>query len=502
MTTAKRVGLASVVLISLGASAAYYATTMAVRGYEVHTQTLGYLVLGLIAALTCLILVVFWRNVHRTVNSIATQLEQMADKRQIGLLMIDGNDELTQITGPLNHFLTVIGDEFVRIQSEKRELQIKSRISGAEKKHTEAIVFSISDAVIVTNRFDEMILANESAEKLMGFSLKHSMRKNIDHVIHDGTLVRLIRETRSGGYPGTVGVPWPDGSEASIPARREKPHFTRKVVEHTIDQKGQPRTFNATLSCVMTPEGKVSGVVAVLHDVTREKEIAQMKTDFVSSVSHELRTPLSSIKAYVEMLMDGEARDEKTRREFHEIIAGEADRLNRLIENILNISRIESGVVRVVREPMSLTEVSRRVLDVVAPQAQARNITLLDRLTPVEHRVEADRDMIYQAVLNLASNAIKYTPDGGTVTISTSVDERKGVVVCEVADTGVGIDSEDLPRIFERFYRVQKHTKMAKGTGLGLTLVKQIIESVHDGKLSVTSETGVGSTFGFELPTL
>ncbi len=490
------------VLISLGASAAYYATTMAVRGYEVHTETLGYLVLGLIAALTCLILVVFWRNVHRTVNSIATQLEQMADKRQIGLLMIDGNDELAQITGPLNHFLTVIGDEFVRIQSEKRELQIQSRISGAEKKHTEAIVFSISDAVIVTNRFDEMILANESAEKLMGFSLKHSLRKNIDHVIHDpdwSGLVRLIRETRSGGY-----------SEASTAKHgdpfRKKPHFTRKVVEHTIDQKGQPRTFNATLSCVMTPEEKVSGVVAVLHDVTREKEISQMKTDFVSSVSHELRTPLSSIRAYVEMLLDGEARDEKTRREFHEIIAGEADRLNRLIENILNISRIESGVVRVVREPMSLTEVSRQVLDVMAPQAKAKNITLLDRLDPgapgVEHQVEADRDMIYQAVLNLASNAIKYTPDGGTVTVSTSIDERKGVAVCEVADTGVGIDSEDLPRIFDKFYRIQRHTKMAEGTGLGLTLVKQIIESVHDGKLSVTSETGVGSTFGFELPIL
>ena len=493
VTTAKRVGLASVVLISLGASAAYYAAAMTVRGYEVHTRTLGYLVLGLIAALTCLILVVFWRNVHRTVNSIAVQLEQMADKRQVGLMIVDGNDELAQITGPLNRFMTVMGDEFAQVQAEKRELQIQSRLAGAEKKQTEAIVFSISDAVIVTNRFDEIILANKSAEKLLGFSLKHSLRKNIDHVIQDGTLVRLIRETRNSGFCG-------QGSLANGVDR--KPHLTRKVVEHTIDQKGRPRTFNATLSCVTTSEGRASGVVAVLHDITRDKEISQMKTDFVSSVSHELRTPLSSIKAYVEMLLDGEAGDKKTRREFYEIIAGETDRLNRLIDNILNISRIESGVVRVVREPMNLTQVASQVMDVVAPQARAKNITLADRFTPIAHQAEADRDMIYQAVLNLASNAIKYTPDGGTVTVSTSVDECKGVAVCEVTDTGVGIDSEDLPRIFDKFYRVQGHTKMADGTGLGLTLVKNIIESVHDGKLSVTSEASKGSTFSFELPIL
>ncbi len=478
------------VLISLGASAAYYATAMMVRGYEVHTQTLGYLVLGLIAALTSLILVVFWRNVHRTVSSIASQLEQMAEKRQIGLMMIEGNDELAQITRPLNRFLSVVKDEIGRLRSESRELQIQSRIADAEKKHTEAIVFSISDAVIVTNRFDELILANESAEKLMGFSLKHSIRKNIDHVIHDGMLVRLIRETRSGGRGGAQAAKHGD----------RKHRLIRKVVEHTIDQKGQPHTFSATLSCVMTHEGKVSGVVAVLHDVTREKEISQMKTDFVSNVSHELRTPLSSIKAYVEMLLDGEVTDEKNQREFYEIIAGEADRLGRLIENILNISRIESGVVRVVREPMSLTEVSKKALDVVVPQAKAKNITLIDQMVPVYHQIEADRDMIYQAVLNLISNAVKYTPVGGTVTVATSVDERRGVAVCEVTDTGVGINSEDLPHIFDKFYRVQGHSKMAKGTGLGLTLAKHIIESVHDGKLSVTSEADGGSTFSFELP--
>ncbi len=479
MTTAKRVGLASVALISLGASAAYYSTTMAMRGYQVQTRALNYLILGLIAALTILLLAFFWRNVYRTVRSIAGQLDQMAREKEVGLVMVEDAHELEAITAPLNRFLTTVKGRMEEIQAENRELQIQTRIAGAEKKHTETIIFSISDAVVVTNRFDELILANDTAESLLSFKLEHSLRKNIDHIIRDSTLVRLIRETRNGGRS-----------------------FTRKVVEHTIEDKGQSRTFSVTLSCVVAAQGEVSGVVAVLHDVTREKEIAQMKTDFVSNVSHELRTPLSSIKAYVEMLLDGEAEDDATQREFHEIIASEAERLGRLIDNILNISRIESGVVRVVREPLSLTEVAKEVMGVAIPQAKMKNITLVDHQAPVYRQIEADRDMIYQAVLNLVGNALKYTPEGGTVTVTTSVDERRGMALFEVADTGVGISAEDLPHIFDKFYRVKGHTKLAKGTGLGLTLVKHIIETVHDGKLTVISEHGKGSTFSFEVPIL
>jgi two-component system, OmpR family, phosphate regulon sensor histidine kinase PhoR len=273
-------------------------------------------------------------------------------------------------------------------------------------------------------------------------------------------------------------------------------------VEHCIDEKGTPKTFTITLSCVMGGTEEVSGVVAVLHDVTREKEISKMKTDFVSNVSHELKTPLASIKAYVEMLIDGEAQDDKTRNEFYDIIQSETDRLHRLIENILNISRIESGVVKVVTEPISLTGVVKQVLDVASPQAKLKNLKLVERLAPVYYQVEADHDMIYQAVLNLLSNAIKYTPDGGTVTASVTVDERRGVAICDVTDTGAGIPTEELPRIFDKFYRVRANNKLAKGTGLGLTLVKHIVETVHDGKLAVTSEIGKGSTFSFELPVL
>ena len=479
MTTAKRLGLATMSLISLGACAAYYATIMSMHGRLAPRPGTSYVILGLVAALTAVVLLVFWRSLQRTIRTVAAQLEGMTRKRQLGLVMADGSDEMVQVVRPLNELLTTIKAQVDQLRSENRELQLQARVAAAEKHHTEAIIFSISDAVVVTNRFDEIILANEAAEKLLGFKLANSLRKNIDRIISDGTLMRLIRETRGHGRS-----------------------HTRKVVEHAIDQKGAPRTFSITLSCVMAGGDEVSGVVAVLHDVTREKEIARMKTDFVSNVSHELKTPLASIKAYIEMLVDGEAADDKTRREFYEIIASETDRLHRLIENILNISRIESGVVKVVREPVSLTGVVKQVLDVAAPQAKARDIQIVERLAPVYYQVEADADMIYQAVMNLVSNAIKYTPEKGTVSVGVAVDERRGVVVCEVSDTGVGIPTEDLPHIFDKFYRVRANSKMATGTGLGLTLVKHIIETVHEGKLSVMSEAGKGSTFSFELPVL
>jgi two-component system, OmpR family, phosphate regulon sensor histidine kinase PhoR len=479
VTMAKRLGLAGITLISLGASAAYYVTLMTMQGRGYQPGGMGYTVLGVVAALTAVVLLVFWRSVNRSIRTISSQLDNMARTQQVGLVMADGSDELAQITKPLNEFLSGTRRKLEELRSENRELQIQTRIASAEKHHTEAIIFSISDAVIVTNRFDELMLANEAAEKLLGFKLASSLRKNIDRIISDGTLVRLIRETRSHGRS-----------------------FTRKVVEHSIDQTGSPKTFSITLSCVVTPNEEVSGVVAVLHDVTREKEIARMKTDFVSNVSHELKTPLASIKAYIEMLVDGEAPDDKTRNEFYEIIQAETERMHRLIENILNISRIESGVVKVVKEPMSLTGVAKQVLDVTAPQAKAKNIKVVDRLAPVYYQVEADQDMVYQAVMNLVSNAIKYTPEGGTITVGVSVDDRQQMAVCEVSDTGAGIPPDDLPRIFDKFYRVQANNKMAKGTGLGLTLVKHIIETVHEGKLSVTSEVGKGSTFSFELPIL
>lgn len=356
------------------------------------------------------------------------------------------------------------------------QMNIELKVALAQRKHAEAILYSISDAVLVTDPFDDLVLANESAGRLFGFEVHESNRKPINSILKDPKLIEMIRDMRQGSTRNT-----------------------RRIIEHPITTAdGDQSIFKITFSAVNSADNKC-GVVAVLHDISKEREVAQMKNEFVSNVSHELRTPLASIKAYIEMLIDGEAEDEKTAREFYEIIQSESNRLSRLIDNILNISRIESGLVKINKQPQSLMVIMKEAIEVIAPQAKLKKIELEEKLTPVFYQVMADKDMLYQAVLNLLSNATKYTPEEGRISVVTSVDEATRKAQVRISDTGVGIPQKDLPFVFDKFYRVEANNKMAKGTGLGLSLVKHIVETVHQGRIILESEVGRGSTFGFEL---
>ncbi len=439
-------------------------------------RNLNYLGLMILVFVAIGSLGLFRRAHSRLLMHLGEQLESVQDDMK-GHVVLDRSDEDGQESRPVNRGLASLGKQMEDFRLANRALMIHTRLAKTQQKQSENILGLVSDAVFVTNRFDELIYANQAAEHLLGFQLNASIRRNIDKVLTDGMLIRLIREARTTGL-----------------------NHSRQVVEHTFDAHHTPQTFRVMLNCVPGPNGVLSAVVAILHDVTREKEVERTKTEFVANVSHELKTPLASIKAYTEMLMDGEVSDTETVQEFYKTISSEAERLHGMIDRILTISRIESGAVPVALEPVSMTAVIKQVMSVIAPQVQAKDIQIEEELPPVYYQVEADYELICQAVLNLASNAVKYTPEKGMIRVAVLVDEHRGVVTTEIADTGVGIPAEDLGKVFDKFYRVRANNSLAPGTGLGLPLVKFIVETIHNGTISVISEPGVGSTFSFELP--
>ncbi|OHB62142.1 MAG: hypothetical protein A2Y76_07720 [Planctomycetes bacterium RBG_13_60_9] len=363
-----------------------------------------------------------------------------------------------------------------QLRGELDDLRVQSRLAERQKHHTEAIIYSLRDAVVVIDEHEHLVMANEPAARLLGFDSAPARGRPILDVCGERhqDFVEFLHQSRLSRVEGT---------------RREM----------VFPLGEQPHTFDTIVSCILEGE-KASGVVAVLHDITREKEVSQMKNDFVSHVSHELKTPLASIMAYSEMLADGEANDEETRKEFYDIIQTQAQRLSRLIEDILNISRIESGLIKVSKEPVSLAILIEQQIGMIEKFAAEKDITVTRQTPVIFDQVYADKDMLSQVIVNLLSNAVKYTPPGGSVRIGTEVDEAARRVTVTVTDTGVGIPPEEIGHLFGKFYRVAANNKHAKGTGLGLNLVKQIVERVHNGRVFVTSQVGVGSTFGFELP--
>lgn len=476
MGVARRLILVLVVLTALGGSAAYFTTEMGLTGSAQHDRNLGWIVFALMAGLSILLAVLIWQNLSSSFRKIRQQLNQFKDEEEIGLIMIDERDELADLVACINQYLTGIKSRLQEHRIQKKELEIQARVAEAERRQTEAMIFSISEAVLVTDRFDELLMANPAAEKLFGFHLKDRYRRPVEEIVEDEELVSLIRQTR-----------------------QNKSLTLTRLLERPNQQKNKILSLKVLLSCVLDTEQEVIGVVVVIHDVTDEKEIAKMKDDFVSSVSHELKTPLAGIHAYAEMLADHEADNPQAYRQFCEIIQEQAQRLDRLIDNILNISRLESGVLKVSKETLNIVEIVNEVITMMQPQATEKNIELQRQIESDEMWISADRDMIHQAVMNLVSNALKYSPPNQQVRVRLAVqNNRQGII--EVRDHGVGIPEASLEQIFDKFYRVQENNHLASGTGLGLHLARKIIENVHDGRIAVESRPGKGSIFTIVLP--
>ncbi len=389
----------------------------------------------------------------------------------------------TQISRTLAEMATRIEE----VEHVRRATDIRARRATSEYQRIKAILEGLDDPVIAIDKYDELILANSSAEALLEIDCQDSEKRALGEVLRCQQLVELLTDT----------------------CHRESTASRSDEIE-IRDDDGQEQWFRVTASRLLTESGEGSsglcgrgesglqGAVAVLRCIDDQKALQRRNAEFVSSVSHEMKTPLAGIKAYVELLADGEDEDAETREEFINVINSQADRLQRLVENLLNLARMEAGVVKVDKQSQPLNEMLEEAIHVVQPSAEAKNIRLETDLSPMYLGVFADRDMLLQAAINLLSNAIKYTPQGGNVTLRSRLVDSD--VRFEVEDTGVGLSEDDAQRVFEKFYRVNKNKDMAPGTGLGLPLAKHIAEDVHGGRLDVSSTLGQGSTFSITIP--
>jgi len=361
-------------------------------------------------------------------------------------------------------------------------VRARLRRASQEVARARAVLEAISDPVLAVDGAGQVAMANRAARQLLDLDPAATEQRPLQRLSRCQELIDLLI----------------DSSQGTLPAGR-----SNEV--QVADPSGTVRSYRVHCGPLEASTGEQppagpgrGGAVAVLRDIGREQELRKRNAEFVSAVSHEMKTPLAGIKAYVELLAEGEAEEEQTREEFLRVIDGQADRLQRLIDNLLCLARIEAGVVEVNKKNGSLNEVLEEGVRVVQPAADAKSIHLDVQLSPLYLGVHADRDMLLQAAINLLSNAIKYTPEGGRVTIRSRLADDH--VVFEIEDTGVGLDPEDCRRIFDKFYRVQKNHRMASGTGLGLPLARHIVEDVHGGRLTVHSVPGQGSTFAVTLP--
>ncbi|NIL96354.1 MAG: PAS domain S-box protein [Planctomycetales bacterium] len=390
-----------------------------------------------------------------------------------------GSSWVELITRCRNHLL-LLNQRLNDAEMKQAASEVRSRRNARHERQMSHILESLTDPIMVIDDYDELILANPTAAELFGFQLDPEEKQLLADLVECESIVRLMHETRRRR----------SSRERSCEVELQNPqgeaHWYRVTARNL-----QPHDAEGAQGCG-------EGTVAILQDISTHKEIQKRNAEFVSSVSHEMKTPLSSIKAYLELIEDGDVEDEQTLQEFLQIIRLQADRLQRLVENLLNIARIEAGVVKVSKANQSLNEILEEALEIMQPAAAEKEIQLKKDLSQMYLGVHVDRDLILQAAINLLSNAVKYTPREKAVTLRSRLVSNR--VEFEVEDAGVGLSEEDQQRVFEKFYRVGKDQQMASGTGLGLPLAKHIVEDVHQGQIQVESKLHEGSKFTIQLP--
>jgi two-component system sensor histidine kinase VicK len=338
---------------------------------------------------------------------------------------------------------------------------------SSEKNKIETILKYMTDGIIAFNLDGEVIHANPAAKKMLGldeinlgfneFSEKYELGINLEELAF---------------------------FEAAI----------NKETSVEINNK----TIKMYFALFTDEEQRAEGIIAVLQDITEQQKLENMRKEFVANVSHELRTPLTSIKSYTETLLDDGLEDVATAQRFLGVINSEADRMTRLVKDLLQLSRMDSQKMHFKMKVISFNDLVKNAVEKMQIEAKSKGQQLECFTIGEIPEIKADRDRIEQVVINILSNSIKYTPENGRITVY--IGKTYSEVYVKVSDTGIGIPESDVDRIFERFYRVDKaRSREMGGTGLGLSIAKEIVEA-HGGTITVSSEIGKGTDVTVKLP--
>ena len=399
---------------------------------------------------------------NRRDNQQLVQLNQKVKDLIAGdyseVLDMQGSPEITDMTNSINDL-----SEVIRLTHENLE---------QETKRLSSILSYMTDGVLATNRRGQIITINDMATKQLG--VKRDEVQNM-------SILDLL----------------------SISDEYDLRDLITNVPELTIDsqdENGEYLSLRVRFALVRRESGFISGLVAVLHDTTEQDKEERERRLFVSNVSHELRTPLTSVKSYLEALDEG-ALSEPVAPDFVKVSLNETNRMMRMVTDLLSLSRIDNETSHLEVELTNFTAFITFILnrfDKIKNQDETKKYEIIRDypITPIW--VEIDTDKLTQVIDNIMNNAIKYSPDGGTITVSIKTTDEQ--LILSIADEGLGIPKQDLPKIFDRFYRVDKARSRAQGgTGLGLAIAKEIIKQ-HQGFIWAKSEYGVGSTFTIVLP--
>jgi len=359
----------------------------------------------------------------------------------------------------------------------RREAEIKLKASFLDteqaKDKIDGILKSVADGLIVTDTSNRIVVKNRAAEDLLDDRLSEVIDHPIDYAIKEKTLRDKVRETLDKKTTGYL-------FDSELPG----------------DDPKHPKIMRARTSVIHGKDGKQSGIVTIIHDVTHEREVDRMKTEFLSTAAHELRTPLTSIQGFSELLLTQKDLKEEEKEEFVSYINKQSVNLSTIVNDLLDISRLESGMSFLLnKEKCVIGDTIKQLTPYVQGMSSKHKLKVVLPEEPIELFV--DKEKMEQVLKNLLSNAVKYSPDGGTVIFSAK--KKRSAIEFSVGDQGIGMTPEQIDNVFEKFYRVDASTSAIEGTGLGMTIVKHIVEA-HEGKIWMESELGKGTTVKFTIP--